>query len=271
MKRLAFAAALALAAAASHAAGAPHEEIMRVDVRPGVVEPVLLSMASAEQKPKRVLLLFPGGDGVMEIARSAGGARFRLAGNFLIRARARFVDAEDAAVSVDMPSDEYCCANDRFRLGERHAADVAKILDALAARFPGTQFYLVGTSRGTISAASLAARLGPQRIAGVVLTSTLTLGGPIKPGLSHFDYSGLKLPVLFVHHKDDGCRFTPYAEAERIARKYRFALVTVTGSAGAHGPACKARSYHGYPGREKEVAAAIMQWVKTRAVAPTIK
>ena len=30
---------------------------------------------------------------------------------------------------------------------------------------------------------------------------------------------------------DDACRFTPYAEAERIARKYRFALIAVTLSA----------------------------------------
>jgi len=259
MKRLAFAAALALAATASHASAAPHEEIMRVDVRPGVVEPVLLSMASAGQKPKRVLLLFPGGDGVMEITRSPGGARFRLAGNFLIRARARFVDADDAAVSVDMPSDEYCCANDRFRLGERHAADVGKILDALEARFPGAQFYLVGPSRAAIDAAEIVPRLVPQRIAGVVLTSTLTLGGRAKPGLSHFDYSSLKVPVLFVHHKDDACRFTPYSEAERIAREYRFPLIAVTGSSGVHGPVCHAFSYHGYPGREKEVAAAIMR------------
>ena len=146
---------------------------MHVAVRSGVDEPVLLSMASADQKPKRILMLFPGGDGIMQIKQKAGGTWFKLLGNYLIRTRARFVDAEDIAVSVDMPSDQYCCANDRFRLDEQHAADVGAIIAALAARFPGAEFYLVGTSKGTVSAAALGARLGPK-VAGVVLTSTVT-------------------------------------------------------------------------------------------------
>lgn len=279
MSRLALAAALALAAVAAYAEGwigrirataAPHEEIVTVEVRPGVIEPVLLSMQSAGQQPKRIVMLFPGGDGVMQVQEKRGGKWFKLLGNYLIRARAQFVDAEDVAVSVDMPGDQYCCADDRFRLGEQHAADVAKVLDALAARFPGAQVYLAGTSRGTISAASLAARLGPQRIAGVVLTSSVTQDGPGGQGLSRFDYATLKVPVLLVHHKYDGCHVTPYWAAEKIARQYRYPLVTVIGSEGAHGDACQAFSHHGYAGREKPVAAAIMGWVKTRAVAPTI-
>jgi len=279
VSRLGLAAVLAFAACAAHAEGwigrirataAPHEEIVPVEVRPGVVEPVLLSMASPEQKPKRILMLLPGGDGVMQIQQKRGGKWFKLLGNYLIRARAQFVDAEDIAVSVDMPSDKYCCANDRFRLGEQHAADVGKVIDALAGRFPGAQVYLAGTSRGTISAASLAARLGPARVAGVVLTSSVTQDGPGGQGLSRFDYATLKVPVLLVHHKYDACHVTPYWAAEKIAEKYRYPLVTVTGSEGASGDACQAFSHHGFAGREKQVAAAIMQWVKTRAVAASV-
>ncbi|HUJ85483.1 MAG TPA: hypothetical protein VLX30_01370, partial [Burkholderiales bacterium] len=71
MKRLALCAALALAASAARAdtliervraSAAPYEEIVHVAVRSGVDEPVLLSMASADQKPKRILMLFPGDD-----------------------------------------------------------------------------------------------------------------------------------------------------------------------------------------------------------------
>lgn len=279
MKCLALAAALALAASAARAddwveriraAAAPYEEIVHVAVRKDVDEPLLLSMASADQKPKRILLLFPGGDGIMRIQQKAGGAWFKLLGNYLIRTRAQFVDAEDAAVSVDMPNDEYCCANDWFRLGDKHAADVGAIMAALAARFPGAEFYLVGTSKGTVSAAALAAKLGPK-VAGIVLTSTVTREARDGPGLSRFDFGTLKVPVLFVHHKSDYCHVSPYYAAARIAQEGHFPLITVTGSEGAHGPDCQAFSYHGYAGREKEVAAAIMQWVKTRAVAPTIE
>ncbi|HUJ86954.1 MAG TPA: alpha/beta hydrolase, partial [Burkholderiales bacterium] len=187
------------------------------------------------------------------------------------RSRAKFVDADDMAVSVDMPSDQYCCADDRFRLSEEHAADVGRIVDALRARFPGAEFYLVGTSRGTISAGSLAARLGPK-VAGVVLTSTVTRDSPRGgPGLSRFDFGALKVPLLFVHQKYDSCPVTPYDAVAKIAQEHHFPLVTVTGSEGARGEACQAFSYHGYAGRESQVAAAIMQWVSARAVAPTIE
>ncbi|MFZ1908309.1 MAG: hypothetical protein WAU52_04425 [Burkholderiales bacterium] len=279
MNRLALCAALAFAASAAHAdtliervraSAAPYEEIVHVAVRSGVDEPVLLSMASAQQKPKRIVMLFPGDDGVMRITQKSGGAWFKLLGNYLIRSRAKFVDADDIAVSVDMPSDEYCCASDRFRLGEQHAADVGRIIDVLAARFPGAEFYLIGTSRGTISAGSLAARLG-SKVAGVVLTSTVTQSARAGRGLSGFDFGTLKVPVLFVHHKYDSCHVTPYYAVEKIAREYHFPLVTVTGSEGAHGDDCEAFSHHGYAGRENQVAAAIVQWVNTRAVAPTIE
>jgi hypothetical protein len=279
MKQLAFAAALALAASCAHAqnwierikaTAAPYEEVVHVEVRKGVDEPLLLSMASAEQKPKRILLLFPGSDGVMQIKQKAGGTWFKLWGNYLIRTRARFVDAEDIAVSVDMPSDQYCCANDRFRLDEQHAADVGALIGALSARFPGAEFYLIGTSKGTVSAAALGARLG-ARVAGVVLTSTVTRETRKGQGLSRFDFGTLKVPVLLVHHKSDSCHVTPYYAVEKIAREYRFPLVSVTGSEGARGDDCEAFAYHGYAGRESQVAAAIVAWVKTRAVAPTIE
>ena len=106
----------------------------------------------------------------------------------------------------------------------------------------------------------------------MVLTSTVTQeardGGV---GLSRFDFGTLKVPVLFVHQKFDGCYVTPYYAVEKISKAYHFPLITVTGSEGAHGPDCQAFSYHGYAGREKQVAAAVMKWVKTRAVAPTIE
>jgi hypothetical protein len=227
-------------------------------------------MASKDQKPKRIVMLFPGGDGIMKIQQKGRRTWFQLWGNYLIRTRAKFVDAEAIAVSVDMPSDEYCCANDFFRLEAKHAADVGAIIAALAARFPGAEFYLVGTSKGTVSVAALGARLGPK-VAGLVLTSTVTKESRGGAGLSRFDFGTLKVPVLFVHHKSDGCHVTPYYAVEKITQEYHYPLVTVIGSEGAHGDECQAFSYHGYAGRENQVAAAVMNWVNTRAVATTIE
>jgi len=276
---VALAAALALCAAPAQGrdydewlktSAAPYEEIVHVAVRKDVDEPVLLSMASAEQKPKRILMLFPGYPGIMRLQMKDGRVWFKLLGNYLLRSRARFVDTETAAASVDAPTDQYCCFDDLFRLGNTHAADVGRIIDALEARFPGAQITLVGTSKGTVSVAPLAAVLGP-RIAGAVMTSTVIRASRSGTGLSSFDFGAVKTPMLFVHHQYDACTATPYGEIRDLAEKYHFPLITVTGSQGARGPDCEAFSYHGFRGREKEVAAAIMQWVKTRAVAPTIE
>lgn len=271
--------AFALAAGAAQArdygewltsTAAPHEEIVHVAVRPGVDEPVLLSMASAGQKPKRILMLFPGYPGIMKLQEKDGRVWFKLLGNYLLRSRALFVDSETAAASVDAPTDQYCCFDDEFRLGNTHAADVGKIVDVLAARFPGAEIYLVGTSRGTVSVAPLAVALG-TKIAGAVMTSSIVQATRAGPGVASFDFGAVKVPMLFVHHEYDGCVATPYARARDLAARYRLPLVTVTGSSSTHGPPCEAFSYHGFAGREREVAGAIMQWVKTRAVAPTIQ
>ena len=101
--RIVLVAALALAAFGARAddwigqiqaTAAPYEEIVHVAVRQGVDEPMLLSMASKDQKPKRIVMLFPGGDGIMQIQQKARGKWFHLWGNYLIRTRAQFVDGK---------------------------------------------------------------------------------------------------------------------------------------------------------------------------------
>ena len=184
------------------ASKAPHEEVLSIKVRDGVVQPVLISRISAEQKPRHLLLLFPGHPGIMKLREENGRIVFDLLGNFLLRARRHLVDAETATVSVDAPTDEYCCFEDHFRLGEKHAADIGRIIDTLKSRFPDSNVYLVGTSNGTVSVASLAARL-PDKIDGAILTASATVALGRAPYLSGFDFGQIKVPTLFVHHRDD--------------------------------------------------------------------
>ena len=65
--------------------------------------------------------------------------------------------------------------------------------------------WLVGTSRGTVSAASVGVRLGPSRVAGVVLTSTVWAGS-----IAQVPLEQLRVPTLLVHNHDDGCRESPF-------------------------------------------------------------
>ena len=128
------------------------------------------------------LVLLPGGGG--HVALDAEGCARNLRGNSLVRFRDPFHGLGFATALVDAPSD-YRGEDGLvgFRLSPQHAADLGKVI-ADVRRRTRMPVWLVGTSRGTISAASAAARLkGPEAPDGLVLTSAVTFGrsGGYKP------------------------------------------------------------------------------------------
>jgi pimeloyl-ACP methyl ester carboxylesterase len=237
--------------------GAPWaEDIVTLATRGGVTQPYLLS-APAAGKALAVAILFPGGLGKTDLDREAGRASLDR-GNFLVRTLRQFSALGIAAVVMDAPSDQPNGMEDEFRLGEAHSEDIAKVVADLKKRFPGLPVFLVGTSRGTISAAAAGNRLG-KAVDGVALTSSLFLAASRRPGLSQFDFSAISSPLLFVHHVNDGCTYTPYASAKRLSDRYP--LVSVSGGAPPQSKPCEAMSEHGFLGREAETVGAIAKWM----------
>ncbi len=236
-------------------ATASAEEIVALKTREGATQSFLLSIP--QQSPSAAVVLFPGGDGNIELRSESGSPKFR-AGNFLVRSRELFVEGGIATATVDAPSDEARGMNDQFRLGDKHAADIAAVVADLKQRFPKIPVFLVGTSRGTISAAATGRALA-DNVAGIVLTSTLFVAARTGPGLSGFDFATIKTPLLFVHNMDDACRLTPYGSAKALAD--RFPLITVHGGDSPRSDACEAMSYHGFLGKERATVEAIVNWI----------
>ena len=237
--------------------GAPSaEDIITLSTRGGASQSYLLTVPETG-KPQAVAILFPGGPGKVDLERET--ARKVLdRGNFLVRTRQLFAGNGVAAAVMDAPSDQSAGMDDPFRLGEAHTQDIEKVVADLKKRFPGLPVFLVGTSRGTVSAASAGRRLGKE-IDGVVLTSTLFLANKRQQGLSNFDYSTIPSPLLFVHHVNDGCSVTPYSSAKRLSD--RFPLVSVSGGLPPQSEPCEAMSAHGYIGKEPETVEAIAKWM----------
>ena len=75
-------------------------------------------------------------------------------------------------------------------------------------RYPGLPVFIVGTSRGTVSAAHLAAALHGEA-AGAVLTSTLFFPTCARGRARRLRLVERQMPLLLVHHEDDGCGATP--------------------------------------------------------------
>ncbi len=250
-------AAAVLTASLCSAAVARAQEIVTVPTRDGVTQSFLLT-APPGDKPAAVAVLFPGSYGLIRL-RSEGG-RIRLGeGNFLVRSRQMFVERGVATAVMDTPSDQPQGMDDWFRLGDKHAADIARVSDELKRRFAGIPVFLVGTSRGTVSAAAAGRALG-EAVAGVVLTSTLFVGGGRPgPGLSGFDFKAIHAPLLFVHHVDDTCRYTPYRDAKNLSS--RFPLITVQGGDPPRSGPCEPFSAHGFLGREQQTVEAMVGWM----------
>jgi len=246
--------AFVLGFAASLAQG---QEIVTLQTRPGVTQSYFLTRVPGD--PQAVAVLFPGGDGSIRLRTEDGRARFS-PNNFLVRSRAEFVNRGVAAAIVDAPSDQQSEMDDTFRLGEQHHTDITAVVADLRKRLPGVPLFLVGTSRGTVSAAALGRRLD-SAVDGTVLTATLFRAGRGmgQQGLSGFDFPTIKSPLLFAHHRHDGCAHTPYGDAARLADKYP--LVSVSGGLPAKSAPCEALSEHGFLGREAGTVEAIVNWM----------
>jgi pimeloyl-ACP methyl ester carboxylesterase len=237
------------------------DQVRTIPTRPGVTQSFLLVRPAAG--PVAAVVLFAGGNGLLNVR----GPRLGLAGNFLVRSRAGFADHGLLVAVVDAPSDRPN-GLDGFRSTQAHADDVRAVIAALRAE-AAKPVWLVGTSMGTVSAANAAARLaagaGPD---GLVLTSTVTRQGRERPeSIGDVRLRDIPVPTLVVHHRDDACRGTAYADVPALMRDLTSAprreLMTFEGGAPPLSAPCEARSAHGYLGLEAEVVAAIARWITT--------
>jgi pimeloyl-ACP methyl ester carboxylesterase len=172
------------------------EQVVTLPTRAGVSQSYLL-LYPTYATPKKAAILFPGGNGVIGLSEVNGAVKLAQGGNFLVRTRAMMRDANFAVAVIDAPSDRHNSSgmDDAFRASDDHKTDIGTVMSDLAIRFPGIAFYLIGTSRGTVSAGNLGAKLGPS-VRGVVLTSPVTLADSITvPGLAGFDYKTIGSPM----------------------------------------------------------------------------
>jgi hypothetical protein len=236
------------------------DQIVALKTRGGATQTYLL-VADADAKPQAVAVMFPGGQGQLRLPADISQLRLGPRGNFLVRTRELFRDRELAVAIIDSPSDRQAGMDDGFRTGREHGEDIAAVVRDLKSRFPAAKVFLVGTSRGTLSAAYVGRSLGPA-VDGVVLSSSVLFTGRRNMSLSGFDFGAVKVPLLFVHHAQDACRVCPYSAAETLGRTYP--LITVRGGKPAESDECEPLSAHGYYGKEAETVGAIKSWILGR-------
>jgi hypothetical protein len=249
------------------ASAASAQEIVTINPRPGVTQSFFIANMG-QRRAAAIALLFIGGRGNIRLRTEGGQIRFEQ-GNFLPRSRLEFVRNNVLPVIMDNPSDQQDLS-DAFRASAEHVTDVRAAIAEVKRRYPGLPVFLVGTSRSTISVAWLSKALGNE-IAGAVESSSLWATGRPRqmPVLSAFDWSSIRVPLLFVHHRDDQCPETAYREAARLADRYP--LISVKGGKPPESGPCDPLSAHGFFGMEARTVEAIANWMFGRPYAKDIE
>lgn len=240
------------------------EDGVMLDTRPGVKQGFLLLKPA--QKPVAAAILFAGGHGNLQLSgTSIGWGK----SNFLVRTRQQFADAGLLVAVVDAPSDRQGGNGmlGRFRVSPEHVMDIEAVIRHLKKQ-ANVPVWLVGTSRGTESAAHVAAHT-QEPIGGLVLTSSVTETSGKGLAVIAMPLDRITVPTLITAHRADGCSESPPEGAEAIRKLLnKAALVDVRYFEGGDPPRskpCEALSQHGYLGIEKNVVDAIAEFIKANS------
>ncbi len=232
-----------------------------LEVRPGAKQTFLLLRPNGP--PNASVVLYAGGSGSIGL-RDDG--LLKRGGNFLVRTRAMFAAQGFLVLVPDRPSDWAGGDKWSYRLTKEHAQDAAALIAFLRSE-ADVPVWLVGTSRGSISAASAAARIRKNGPEGIVLTASVTNGGnKVRPSLADIDLDRITAAALILGHKDDDCYVTPWSEqadlAGKLTKARKVQSVGVSGGqAGDLTAPCGSHSHHGFLGIEKETVGRIATWI----------
>jgi pimeloyl-ACP methyl ester carboxylesterase len=247
------AAVLLLTALAAPEAAA--DRLVKIDTRPGVT---VAFWYMPRPGATATVVLLPGGSGSIGMKHGKPTSR-----NFLVRSRDLFAGHDVSVAIVGRPSDKKDLDND-FRADPRHVADLRAVV-AYLKKDSGLPVWLIGTSRGTISAAAAAIAFGADELAGVVLTSSIT-SYRIAAAVPRQPLDRIRIPVLVMHHEKDACPVCAPYEVKYILRGLTHApvkkLVMVNGGGDPRGDPCEALHWHGYIGMEPQAVDTIMAWIK---------
>jgi hypothetical protein len=204
------------------------------------------------------LLLLPGGAGGMGLRDGRPQS-----GNFLVRSRDLFAAEGFNIAILGRPSD-VADMDTAFRASAAHVEDLRRVIDDVRAR-ASVPVWLIGTSRGTVSAAAAAIAIGAPAIAGIVLTSSVT-AYKLKGAVPTQALGDVRVPVLVLHHEKDACPSCAPHEVRLILSGLTHApvkkLIWARDGDGVRGDPCEAFHWHGYAGMEPQAVQWITQWIR---------
>jgi len=246
-------------ACTTHAYGQIVQKVVDIPTRSGVSQRMVVL---SPQNPKAAVVLFAGGHGGLQIF--PNGSFKWGEGNFLVRTSELFADQGLLVAVVDAPSDRQSPPYlSGFRQRPEHVEDI-KTAIAWVREQANVPVWLVGTSRGTLSAAYVATELnGADGPDGLVLSSTILTDDRGRP-VPAMPLDKLRIPVLVVHHEQDGCGHCSFSGVPSLMEKLgsvpKKQLLSFKGGENRGDP-CESFAYHGFNGLERDVVGQTATWI----------
>jgi dienelactone hydrolase len=211
---------------------------------------------------RSILLVIPGGNGVINLSQKSDGTITHTIGpNLFVRLSSFFRERSIGLAFIDVPSDRWNGIGASFRKGKDHLTDLEKVLKDLKNRYPSVHIYMGSSGSGGVSAL-FAAKTARENLSGVILA------GADYNQLHAYDLSGIKVTVIALHHLEDGCDSSPFIEAKIVSEKYSFLLVPFSGGTPDMDKIpCHFLTKHGFVGLEKQVATTIGDWMDGKKIA----
>ena len=234
------------------------DRLVTIDTRPGVSVSFYYMKRDGA---KATVVLLTGGNGGIGMKDGIPTSK-----NFLVRSRDYFAAQGFNVAIVGKPTDQ-SDLDFGFRVSSEHIEDLHRVTKFLT-KDAGMPVWLIGTSRGTVSATAAAIAFGNEELAGIVLTASVTSNK--KTGAVPYQkLEAIRIPVLVLHHENDACKICVPRDATMILRGLKNAPVKkeiyAKGGGGPSGDPCEALHWHGFIGMEKEAADIISSWIKKPA------
>ena len=200
---------------------------------------------------KAVVLLFPGGGGVLNLQNDGSTTN----GHTFVRSKDLWAQYGIDSVLVDTPYDLGAGMRNSRSIRD-HQQRILNVVAYYKEKF-NLPVWIFGHSMGTVSVTEFvnSGKEKERLIAGVIVAGTYR---------SATVDSDVTIPVLAIHHVDDGCASTPFVSSERIiegrSKKLTSQFIQIDGGI-SEGDVCGSRAYHGFNQKEPEFIKAAAQFI----------
>lgn len=202
-------------------------------------------------KAKAVVLLFPGGGGMLRLKEDGSSTNFHT----FVRSKNLWAQYGIDSVLVDTP---YDLGNGRAhsRFIRDHQQRILNVVRFYKEKL-NLPIWIFGHSMGTVSVTQFVNGGKDQAalISGVIVAGTFR---------SASIDSNVSMPVQAIHHLDDSCSSTPFSTSESIIKSRPSNLtsqfVVIEGGI-SEGDVCGSKAYHGFNEKEPEFVKTAAQFI----------